>query len=190
MSVHIRIENCSPGEVIDLTLALTSRGRGSLVAAVDPASPSVAVARTRTELAGLLKPSEMPLPARREDGSLGAEVWARLLPWAASEAGAVGAFVLDQSGLIVAETPALPFERLDEIVAHVCVLVHEAVAIESVGHKVGATSLELGSWWLTALQVPLNDGGWLVLVLVGEDVPKRESRKEIVEEVRLFVNGA
>jgi len=189
VSVHVRIENCSPGEVIDLTLALSIRGRGSLVAEVDPNAPVVAVARTRTELAGLLRPSEMPLPARREDGSLGAEVWGRLLPWAASEAGAIGAFVLDQSGLIVAETPSLPFQRLDEIVAHLCVVVHEAAALVEAGIDVGSTSVELGSWWLTALQIPLVGGSWLALVLVGEGVPSREVRREVTEEVRLFVNG-
>jgi hypothetical protein len=98
MSVRVRIENCSPGETIDLTLALSSRGRGSLAAEVDPERPGVALARTRTELAGLLKPSELPLPARREDGSLGAEVWARLLPWAASEGPAPSAPSSSTSG--------------------------------------------------------------------------------------------
>jgi hypothetical protein len=190
MSVRIRIENCSPGEVIDLTLALSAQGRGSLVAELDPQSPSVAIARTRTELAGLLKPSEMPLPARREDGSLGAEVWGRLLPWAASEAGALGAFVLDQSGLIIAETRQLPFARLEELAAHLCVVVHEAVALRGLGLDVGATSLELGTWWLTVLQIPLPEASWLALVLVGESAPKRAAQREIVEEVRLFVNGA
>jgi hypothetical protein len=189
MSVRVRIENCSPGETIDLTLALSSRGRGSLVAEVDPERPGVALARTRTELAKLLKPSELPLPARREDGSLGAEVWARLLPWAASEAGAVGAFVLDQRGLIVAETPDLPLDRMEELAARLCLVIHGAAALEEQGFQVGAASLELGAWWLTALRVGLQEGEWLAVVLVGEGPASREVRQEIIEEIRLFVVG-
>lgn len=189
MSVHIRIENCAPGEIIDLTLALSPRGRGSLLAEVEPERPGVAIARTRTELAGLLKPSEMPRPERREDGSLGAEVWARLLPWAASEAGALGAFVLDQSGLAVAETPGLPLDRMEELAAHLCVIVHELVALEGRGFQVGAPTLELGAVRLTVLRIPVDESVWLALILVGEGTPSLDVQREVIEEVRLFVSG-
>jgi hypothetical protein len=189
MSVRIRIENCSPGEVIDLTLALSAQGRGSLVAEVDPARPSVAIARTRGELAGLLRPSEQTPPARREDGSLGAEAWGRLLPWAAAEAGAAGAFVLDQAGLVVAGGHDLPFGRLDELSAHLCVLVHEAVALRALGLEVGSTSIEIGAWRLTVLQIPIVEGAWLALVLVGDGAPARGAQQAIIDEVRHFITS-
>ena len=189
MSVRIHIENCSPGESIDLTLALSPRGRGSLAAEIDPQQPVVALARTRTELAGILKPSELPLPARREDGSLGAEVWARLLPWAASEAGAVGAFVLDQGGLIIAEMRDLPLDRLEELAARLCLLLHGASELSAQHFDAGAVALELGPWWLTLLRIGLAEGTWLVVVLVGENIPIREIREEISEEIHHFVAG-
>jgi hypothetical protein len=187
VSVRIRIENCAPGEIIDLTLALSPRGRGSLAAEVDPNTPVIAVAKTRSELAKLLRPSELPRPERREDGSVGAEVWARLLPWAVSEARAAGAFVIDQSGLPVAETPSLPLDRLDELAAHLCVIANAAETLAQAGFAAGATAVELDPWRLTTLRIPVAEGSWLALVLVGEDTPEAAVQREIIEEIRLFV---
>lgn len=189
MSVRIRIENCAPGEVIDLTLALSPRGRGSLLAEVDPNSPGIAIARTRTELAGLLKPSEMPRPERREDGSLGAEVWERLLPWAISEADSIGAFVLDQSGLAVAETSNLPLDRMEELTARLSIILHELVTLKLRGFDVGPPIFALGTLRLTMLHIPVTEDSWLALILVGEGIPNSDVQKEILEEVRLFVTG-
>lgn len=188
MSVRVRIENCSPGDVIELTLDFTSRGRGSLAAEFDQ-QPVIAVAKTRTELARLLKPSDMPRPARRSDGSVGAEVWARLLPWATSEARAVGGFVIDQSGLPVAETPHLPVDRLDELAAHLCVMVHEAATLQRAGFDAGAVAVDLGALRLTALRVPAGGDTWLACVLVSESPPPAEIQREIIEEIRLFILG-